>query len=142
MRAPVALLVLAFLSACAEAEIRVYSPSIEVPATPEAQACRRECLALSVAGQACAARMYGVEADGTQTLTIVSTGVYAMRDGCPGLVADCLLTCPGSKEIDGGPHWVRDRFNRATGERVGGTSKKRAKPEPAGAPDDAFPPSM
>lgn len=35
----------------------------------------------------------------------VLTGRYAAEYGCPGMVTDCMLSCPGAKLSAEGPSW-------------------------------------
>jgi len=81
-----ALVALVALPACPPAYFR-YQAGITTPDTPEANACRRQCLAL--VGSCTYYR------DG-ETQVRVEAGRYSQEFGCPGMVSDCLALCPGA----------------------------------------------
>lgn len=98
---------------CSPAVYR-YRAGILTPDTPEGNACRRECLALV------GSCLYYRKGD---TQVIIEAGPYSHRHGCPGIISDCLITCPGAivdpddpprmipvgwGYTDGGPHEFAD----------------------------------
>lgn len=84
-----------------------FVPGVEVPRTPEGGACQRECMALlradcsiePVKQTSIDQRKRSLEV----TVTTFAAGPNTERFGCAGLYADCLMTCPGAAEVDGGP---------------------------------------
>lgn len=64
-----------------------YRVGILTPNTPEGNACRRECLALI------GACVYYRKGD---VQVWIEAGDYSYLYGCPGLISDCLVTCPGA----------------------------------------------
>jgi len=78
-----------------------YEVGIEVPTTPEGQACRRQCLtSIGVCSN------YTTWNGAEMVPLFPHAGEYSSRFGCPGLVSDCLATCPGAHETAGGPRVV------------------------------------
>ena len=67
----------------------VYTPGVELPDTAEAQACKRQCMPLA---QRC--DNYDPV---TSASVIADVGPYSRKFGCPGVLTDCLLTCPGAR---------------------------------------------
>jgi hypothetical protein len=97
MRVAAALLVVAAFGCAPTTSHMRYRVGVDVPSTPEALSCKRECLAL-----------YGPCANySSGTLDVTpEAGKYSKLYGCPGLVSDCLLTCPGAALADNGPGLV------------------------------------
>lgn len=97
MRVAAALLMIAVVGCAPRTSHLRYRVGVEVPKTPEALSCKRECLAL-----------YGpcTNYRSGNLVVLPEAGKYSKLYGCPGLVSDCLLTCPGAAVAGHGPSLV------------------------------------
>ncbi len=70
-----------------------YRVGVDMPTTAEAAACQRECMAL-----------FGACPQAIGAAPVIPVvGPHSLAYGCPGLVTDCMLTCPGAQLAADGP---------------------------------------
>lgn len=71
----------------------VYRAGIVTADTEEGRACRRECLGvIGVCGN-----YAGTDRAGRSVPVFIEAGPYSREHGCPGVISDCLETCPGAR---------------------------------------------
>lgn len=82
-------LVALLLSGCPVKPHYIYRAGITTPATAEGHECRRQCLGMI---GACGNYLRDSKP------VFVEAGPYSARYGCPAIVSDCMVLCPGAKE--------------------------------------------